>query len=97
MLNVFDLEVGKLYKGWWLTPRSHEVVEDVWMQQGPAPTDGSVGGAIASLSCFVFLGKETESAEEELMCKILTNQGEVGWACFAKGVHWFVKLTGDKS
>lgn len=97
-LNVFDLEVGKLYKGWWMTPRSHQPVEDCWLQQKSLAT-GDLGGAVASLSCFVLLEKEKEPdrEEEDLMCKILTHNGEVGWVCLAKDIHWFKELTGDKS
>lgn len=89
-LNVFDLDVGKLYKGWWMNPRN-EFVEETWLQRDLVT--GALGGVV-SLSCFVFLKKEPDIAGQ-LLCKILTHNGEVGWVCFVKGAHWFKELTGD--
>lgn len=94
-LTFRDLEVGKLYTGCWLA--HNEPVQEVWLGLEPA-TAGIFCHKIASLSCFVLLEKQKNPVrEEEAICKILTNTGDVGWAVLVDGIHWFSEFTGDKS
>ena len=95
-LTFRDLEIGKLYTGWWSTLRSNQRIEDVWLQREPV-SSGGLGGAVASLSCFMLLEKQEDpDREEEAMCKIITNNGEVGWAVLVDGIHWFTEIIKNK-
>ena len=86
-----DLEVGKLYKGIWFTS-INEAMSDVWLTitpQGLIPSEG----ILSSMECFVLLEKQQDPIEMTWYCKILTSKGELGWAYFSTGTHWFKELT----
>ena len=85
-----DLEVGKLYKGIWLTT-TNEAMKEIWLETNP--TKPTHPGIIVSIDCFVLLEKEQDPIEMTWYCKILTSNGELGWAYFSTGTHWFKELT----
>jgi len=89
-LSPEDLEVGKLYKGIWLTIMN-EAMSNIWLEA--EPKHPSVHGVAASIECFVLLEKEQDPIEMTWYCKILTSNGELGWAYFSTGTHWFKELT----
>ena len=93
-LRPDDLEVGKLYKGIWLTS-INEAMTDIWLILTPERVSPSEG-ILASMECLVLLEKEQDPTEITGMtwyCKLLTSNGELGWAYFTTGRHWFKELT----
>ena len=92
-LRPDDLEVGKLYKGIWLNPINvNEVMTDIWLIITPEGVSPSKG-ILVSMDCFVLLEKEQDPTEMTWCCKLLTSNGELGWAYFSTGTHWFKELT----
>jgi len=89
-LSPEDLEVGKLYKGIWLTIMN-EAMSNIWLEAQRKHL--SVDGIAASIECFVLLEKEQDPTEMTWYCKILTSKGQVGWTYFSTGTHWFKELT----
>lgn len=89
-LSPEDLEVGKLYKGIWLS-MMNEAMTDIWLlitPEGVSPQDG----ILVSMECLVLLEKEQDPNKMTWYCKLLTSKGQVGWAYFSIGTHWFKEL-----
>lgn len=85
-----DLEVGKLYRGIWFS-KMNKAMSDIWLEAEPKHTN--VHGLLVSIECFVLLEKEQDPTEMTWYCKLLTSNGDIGWAYFLTGTHWFKELT----
>ena len=90
-LSPDDLEVGKLYKGVWFNAVKEDM-SDIWLFFNPEEVRAK--GILSSMKCFVLIEKKEISLPDKGWdCKILTSNGDVGWATFLTGSHWFKELT----
>ena len=95
-LRPDDLKIGKLYQGYWTT-FSGDKRHDNWLDKDFLPSRISRilqrDGTLIQTTCFMLLDKVEDRDELTWSFKILTHNGEVGWAHFSIGTHWFKKLT----
>lgn len=92
-LSPNDLTIGKLYEGYWIR-RGYEIRHDIWLDKEFLPSRIlQRDGTLIQTTCFMLLAKEQDRDELTWSFKILTHNGEVGWAHFSIGTHWFKKLT----
>jgi hypothetical protein len=91
-LSPNDLTIGKLYQGYWML-FSGDIRHDIWLNKEFLPSRIlQRGGTLIQTTCFMLLAKAQDRDELTWSFKILTHNGEVGWAHFSIGTHWFEKL-----
>jgi hypothetical protein len=91
-LSPDDLKIGKLYQGYWTT-FSGDKRHDIWLDKDFLPSRIlQRDGTLIQTTCFMLLVKAEDRDELTWSFKILTNDGQVGWAHFSTGTHWFKEL-----
>ena len=91
-LRPDDLKIGKLYQGYWTT-FSGDIRHDIWLDKEFLPSRIlKRDGTLIQTTCFMLLDKAQDRDELTWSLKILTNDGQVGWAHFSTGTHWFKEL-----